>query len=390
MLDIKKRLEELERQRLSPFACLSETARRRRPETRQGHRTDFAVDADRILHSRAYTRYIDKTQVFYLVNNDHITHRVLHVQLVSKIARTIGRVFALNEDLIEAIALGHDIGHPPFGHDGEAILHELAVQHGLESFQHNLQSVRLLEKIEQQGRGCNLTVQVLDGILCHDGEIHNRTLAPQGPVSFDHFDEKYRAKTVNRHTPLLPMTMEGCVVRLADTISYIGRDIEDAIELGLIQRDHIPARCQQVLGRTNGTIVYSLVADLLAGGCEGEIGFSEEVSAALVELKRFNYQHIYLNTALKPDADQVRHCFQTMFTAYLGQLESRDTDAAIYQKFMSFRLKSDVDYALFVIDYIAGMTDDFFLAEGAKLGCDIRGLSSRNDRPSLKKGNESR
>lgn len=368
---IKKQLESLERQRLSPYACLSETAQRRRPETRQGHRPDFAVDADRILHSRAYTRYIDKTQVFYLVKNDHISHRVLHVQLVSKIARTIGRVFALNEDLIEAISLGHDIGHPPFGHDGEAILHELALEHGLPSFQHNLHSVRLVEVLEHGGKGCNLTVQVLDGILCHDGEIHNRTLRPNGEISFAHFDEKCQTKGHDRRAALVPMTMEGCVVRLADTISYIGRDIEDAIELGLIKRADIPQRCQQVLGRTNGTIVYSLVADLLAGGCEGEIGFSAEISDALGELKKFNYQRIYLNSVIKPDPHKVKSCFRALFDYYLAQLIQEQHDSVIYKKFSRLQEILPLSPENFVIDFIAGMTDDFFLAAGAKVGCAI-------------------
>ena len=375
LAQIKKRLESEERHRLSPLACLSETAVRREPELRQGHRPDFAVDTDRILHSRAYTRYIDKTQVFYLVKNDHITHRVLHVQLVSKIARTIGRVFSLNEDLIEAIALGHDIGHPPFGHDGEAILHTLAQQHGLPSFQHNLHSVRLLEKLEQHGKGCNLTVQVLDGILCHDGEIHNRSLRPQGDISFGHFEEKCQAKAEDRSVALLPMTMEGCVVRLADTISYIGRDIEDAIELGLVQREDIPPLCQQVLGQTNGTIVYTLVADLVKGGCEGEIGFSPEISAALVQLKKFNYQHIYLNSAIKPDLQAVRHGFAALFDRYLEQLHNQESASVIFQKFHDTIGQGQRAPQRFVLDFIAGMTDDFFLVVAAKVGCKVRSTS---------------
>ncbi len=138
-------LNTAEQNRFSPAACLSRDGVRRKPETRQGYRQPFAQDADRILHSRAYTRYIDKTQVFSLIDNDHITHRVLHVQMVSRIARTVGRFLALNEDLIEAIALGHDIGHPPFGHEGERILDKLCRAHGLSGFQHNVQSVQFLD-----------------------------------------------------------------------------------------------------------------------------------------------------------------------------------------------------------------------------------------------------
>ena len=244
LLEIKKHLDQREEEILSPFAALSKNAIRRRPDERvtKGHRQNFSIDSDRILHSLAYTRYVDKTQVFYLIDHDHITHRVLHVQLLSKIARTIGRFLHLNEDLIEAIALGHDIGHPPFGHDGERILSEICLKHGLGHFLHNVQSVRFLDLIERKGRGWNLSLQVLDGILCHDGETHKEGLVPNRGKSFDDLDREMRQKTENPELELTPMTLEGCVVRLADTISYIGRDIEDAIRLNLIKREEIPKR----------------------------------------------------------------------------------------------------------------------------------------------------
>jgi len=178
--ELRIRLDRNEKGRLSPWACLSQEAVRREDEVKvqRGHRQDFSLDTDRILHSLSYSRYIDKTQVFYLIKNDHITHRVLHVQLVSKIARTIGRLLSLNEDLIEAIALGHDIGHAPFGHDGERFLSELSLKHHMGHFCHNIQGVRSLEKIERKGKGWNLSLQVLDGILCHDGELHSQALHP--------------------------------------------------------------------------------------------------------------------------------------------------------------------------------------------------------------------
>ena len=149
LLDQKERLDGFEQNHLSGYATLSRDGIRRHQQGQTGHRQAFALDADRILHSKAYTRYIDKTQVFYMVSNDHITHRVLHVQLVSKIARTIGRFLRLNEDLIEAIALGHDIGHPPFGHDGEKVLSVLCSEHGFPPFQHNVQSIHFLEHLER-------------------------------------------------------------------------------------------------------------------------------------------------------------------------------------------------------------------------------------------------
>lgn len=376
LLALKDQLDALEAGSLSPFASLSREGARRRPEDGQDedHRQPFAVDGDRVLHSRAYTRYIDKTQVFYMVENDHITHRVLHVQLVAKIARTIGRYLRLNEDLIEAIALGHDIGHPPFGHDGEKVLDALCREHGLPSFQHNLQSVRFLERIERQGRGWNLTLQTLDGIMCHDGEIHNRSLAPQPGKTFADFDRQGAAKAQDHRQELVPMTMEGCVVRFADTIAYIGRDIEDAIELKLISRDDIPFRCQELFGRTNGRMVYRLVTDLIAGGLEdGAIAFSEEVSEGLKELKAFNYERIYLNPAIKKGLARITTCYRVLFASCLDQFARQERQAEIYANFLNEQGRGYVEGqqpAVMVRDFIAGMTDAYFLRQARLLGCE--------------------
>ncbi|GAF84555.1 unnamed protein product, partial [marine sediment metagenome] len=300
--DIKQHLHLLEKDRLSPYATLSIQAVRRRDEQEviDGHRENFSVDADRILHSLAYSRYIDKTQVFYLVKNDHITHRVLHVQLVSKIGRTIGRLLRLNEDLIEAVALGHDIGHAPFGHDGEGFLSDLSREYGLGNFLHNVQGVRFLEALEKKGAGWNLSLQVLDGILSHNGEVHNPALYPDSSKDFARLEDEIKKLTENPEFPIWPMTIEGCVVRMADTISYIGRDIEDAIRLGLIKRNEIPVDCRRRLGETNGTIVYTLVEDLISESLEKPtISFSTEVAEALKKLKDFNQEFIYAHTKTK-------------------------------------------------------------------------------------------
>ncbi len=373
LLAMKELLDQREAERLSSLACLSRAGVRRRPEEVGGHRQAFAVDSDRILHSRAYARYIDKTQVFYLVKNDHITHRVLHVQLVSKIARTIGRFLGLNEDLIEAVALGHDLGHPPFGHDGERLLDQLCRAHGLPSFQHNLQSVVFLERLERQGRGLNLTLQVLDGIMGHDGEIHNRKLKPERDKSFADFDRELAAKAADPKLELVPMTLEGCVVRLSDTIAYIGRDIEDAIELKLIGREEIPAECGEILGRSNGKIVYRLVADLIKGGAENdEIAFSPPVSEALRQLKKFNYERIYLNPAIKQGLELIEACYRRLFAQYLDDL-ARDRPSSPF--FAEFLASQSPDYrettppAAIARDFIAGMTDDYFLRQAASCGC---------------------
>jgi dGTPase len=355
--------------------CLSEHATRnagaiRREEEElltEGYRQAFSVDVDRILYSRAYARYIDKTQVFYLIRNDHITHRVLHVQLVSKISRTIGRLLGLNEDLIEAMALGHDIGHTPFGHDGERFLSEICVEHGIGAFLHNVQSVQFLDLVERKGRGWNLCLQTLDGILCHDGEVHNQVLAPRPEKTFDQLEAEMRAKKSNPQGELIPMTLEGCVVRMADTVAYIGRDIEDAIRLGLIRRDDIPAECARILGNSNGTIVFNLVTDILRNShARGHVQFSPEISDALRRLKQFNLERIYLNPRMKPHTPIIRDLFRRLFEGYLDDFDRQRTESVIFKGFlngMSENYTRRHQPAEIVRDFIAGMTDQYFLSQ---------------------------
>lgn len=379
LLEVLKTLDEQEEERLHPAATKSNSGIRRLNESYKNYRQNFGLDADRILHSRAYIRYIDKTQVFSLISNDHITHRVLHVQLVARIARTIGRFLGLNEDLIEAIALGHDIGHPPFGHDGETFLSELCKERGLPPFQHNIQSIRFLDKLERKGKGWNLTLQVLDGILCHDGEVHSDKLCPIPLNSFDEFDLKLNKKSKDPAAEIIPATPEGCVVRIADTIGYIGKDIEDAIILGLIQRDEIPQNCQSLLGTTNGTIVYSLVTDLIGNSTSSEtsfenIGFSEEISLALKELKAFNYERIYLAPTTKEQNPLIQNCYRKLFDYYLTCIDKKEDSfpdevdlmsdiTPIFEKTYSPEER--------VRDFIAGMTDDYFLKQAERIGCQI-------------------
>ena len=367
LFEIRSQLDDKEESRLSPYACLSRSAKRRREEDKvlMGHRQNFALDTDRILHSLAYSRYIDKTQVFYLIKNDHITHRVLHVQLVSKIARTIGRLLGLNEDLLEAIALGHDIGHTPFGHDGERFLSELTQQYGVGPFLHNIQGVRFLEEIERKGKGWNLSLQVLDGILCHDGEIHSQALCPDQDKDFSVLDRQIREKEKNPAMDLSPMTLEGCVVRMADTISYVGRDIEDAIRLGLIKRKDLPEDCKAVLGDTNGTIVYTLVEDLVAKSLGKPcVSFSEEKGDALKHLKAFNNDRIYTSSKVKEQTPKIKLMFEQLFVLYLRDLKSGNRESYIYREFLEGMAP---DYtrktppAGIVRDFIAGMTDEYFL-----------------------------
>ena len=362
-------LDRREKEYLSPLAALNGNAQRRLVEepSVRGYRQAFSQDVDRILHSRAYTRYIDKTQVFYLIENDHITHRVLHVQLVSKIARTIGRFLGLNEDLIEAIALGHDIGHTPFGHDGEAFLSRLCRAKGIGDFYHNIQSVQFLDKVERKGEGWNLCLQTLDGILCHDGEIHDRLLKPKRDKTFDSLEKEIAQKKNYPETVLVPMTLEGCVVRMADTIGYIGRDLEDAIRLNMIRRDDLPLDITLLLGNSNGTIVYRLVTDIIEQSYQNPyITYSSEVSDALLQLKKFNLERIYLNPKIKQHTNKIKILFELLFHQYLEDLRTENRSSAIFCNFLediSDIYTRNHRSEEIVRDFIAGMTDRFFLRQ---------------------------
>jgi len=367
LVKLKAILDQHEIEMLSSRATRNAQGIRRVPDERHdaSYRLAFSVDVDRILHSLAYARYIDKTQVFYLVKNDHITHRVLHVQLVSKIGRTIGRFLGLNEDLIEGIALGHDIGHPPFGHDGERFLSEICQNNGIGPFQHNLQSVQFLEKVERKGKGWNLCLQTLDGILSHDGEMHSERLLPETGKTFAELDAQIAAKRADSRTALKPMTLEGCLVRMADTVSYVGRDIEDAIRLGLIRRADLPRPAVEVLGQTNGTIVYNLVTDIIRNSYQKPyIAFSPEVSDALLELKAFNLEYIYLNPKIKQHTLRIKELFELLFEKYLADIQNQRKSSVIFRQFLKDMTQDYTQQhqpAEIVRDFISGMTDQYFL-----------------------------
>lgn len=367
--DLQPLLDKIEQNALRSLACSSRAAVRRHPESRSHneYRQAFSQDADRILNSLAFTRYIDKTQVFSLIRNDHLTHRVLHVQLLSRVARTIGRHLQLNQDLIEAAALGHDIGHPPFGHDGERFLSRLTRANQAGYFHHNVQSIQFLDKIERNGAGWNLSLQTLDAILCHDGETHVRKLFPQGPRTFDDLDVMIQRFLETEQIGFSPMTLEGCVVRMADTISYIGRDLEDGIRLGLITRDQIPDTCRNILGITNGTIVFNLVTDLIATSLDQPfIGFSDEVADALETLKAFNYRHIYKNPAIKQHLGNISIIYDHLFHQYLTDLEKDNPSSVIFTQFlagMSDTYRDTHSLPQIVRDFISGMTDSYFLRQ---------------------------
>ena len=323
----------------------------------------FFYDANEILQLLSYTRYIDKTQVFTEAGNDNVTKRVLHVQLVSKIGRTIGRYLNLNEDLIEAIALGHDVGHVPFGHVGEYILNKISLANNEGYFMHNVQSVRNFMVLENNGQGVDLSVQVLDGILCHNGEIIEGIYVPVNKTKQQFLDE-YNSCYVDKNVSLklAPMTLEGCVVRISDVVAYIGRDFEDAITLGILKRDDLPHHIKEVLGNTNSEIVNTIVDDIISNSYEKNyIKMSKKVYEALEEFKKFNYTNIYNKAHTPDDINEYEKMFNGLFKFYLDNFEGSND---LHDKFlisMSDEYKNNNTKARIIIDYIAGMTDNYFI-----------------------------
>lgn len=355
---------------LSEFACKSKDAIfiKENNEKDNEIRPVFFRDADRIMHSLTYTRYIDKTQVYSFVQNDHITHRVLHVQLVSKIARMIGKALNLNEDLIEAIALGHDVGHTPFGHKGEQFLDKICRKEEIGCFKHNAQSVRCLKDIEEIG----LSLQTLDGILAHNGELLQDKYEPKlktkeqflNELEQSFKDEKYSKKIV-------PMTLEGCVVRVCDIIAYIGRDIEDAIIVGSIKREDIPKEITDVLGNNNSTIVDTIAKDIIQNSIgKNYLCFSKDIFDALIKLKKWNSKNIYNSKEACKNQEIIREYFMKLYLVYLryitpGNNEENESKDRLYEfineRSMEYRMNTSLKRM--IIDYMAGQTDHYFLRE---------------------------
>jgi dGTPase len=350
---------------------------RRKPPTERelsDLRTPYAIDCDRILYSKAYSRYIDKTQVFWLLKNDHVTHRVLHVQLVSRIARTIGQKLSLDPDFLEAASLGHDLGHPPFGHDGERFLSELCREAGIGGFVHAVMSLRFLEGLENRGMGLNLTLGVLDAVLCHDGESDFSSLRPApGTGDFAELDRRASARQLDPFREIPPMTREGCVVRLSDVISYVGRDLEDAVLMGVVDRADVPRQVKETLGETCGTIVYRLVDDLLKTSLDdpGLTAFSPEVGAALKTLKDFNRARIYYDPGVKRDREKIKTLFRIFFESFTGEFEAPGgPKTRMLRSFLDHldeRYREETGPAEKARDFIAGMTDEFFCSAAQDL-----------------------
>ena len=337
-------------------------------EESQDIRTPFFRDTDRILYTLAYSRYCDKTQVFSYKDNDHITKRMMHIQYVSKIARTIGRYLNLNEDLIEAAGLGHDLGHTPFGHVGEAILNDISLKNGCGYFNHNIHSVRLLMNIEDHGNGKNITLQTLDAIMCHNGEFVLGKYTPR-PKTKEEFLQEYELSYSDKSIikKLVPMTLEGCVVRVSDLIAYLGRDIEDAIRMGLVSFEDIPESITKVLGKSNREIVNTIIMDILKNSTgKNYIELSPEVYKAIKDLKDYNYEHIYKLAYSKEERKSLEEMITSLFYKYVNDLKENNPESNIvssYMTNMSADYKNSNSFERIAIDYIAGMTDDYIKKE---------------------------
>lgn len=312
-----------EERELSPRAAFSSKTRgRKKPEPDDGLRTDYQRDRDRIIHSKAFRRLMHKTQVFIAPEKDHYRTRLTHALEVAQISRTVARALRLNEDLTEAIALGHDLGHTPFGHIGEEALTECLREVGSEKqvFRHNEQSVRVVEVIENKGRGLNLTYEVIDGILNHTGEN-------------------------------LPCTLEGQIVRIADRIAYVNHDIDDSIRAGVIQPGDLPDEPISVLGRTHGKRIDTAVRDMVRAS-EGSdvIRLSDEVRQALEALRDWLFEAVYLNREAKSEDGKAKKMLKLLFFHYYENPDELPEE---------FQPRPGEDRAVRVCDYVAGMTDRY-------------------------------
>lgn len=369
-MDIKKRMLKGECN-LEDYACYDKEAIRLSSDD-WDVRGEYFRDSDRIIYSKSYFRYMDKTQVFTDKKNDHISRRMSHVQMVSKIARTIGRALNLNEDLIEAIALGHDLGHVPFGHLGESFLNEISLQHNEGIFMHNVQSVRDLMVLENNGCGLNLTIQVLDGILCHNGELVLDKYSPVFKNKDKFLDDYYNCyKSVDNIINLRPMTLEGCVVRISDVISYLGKDIEDAVMLGVLSKNMLPESIISILGDNNSSIINTIVMDIIENSIDKPyITMSKYINKAICDLKDFNYENIYNKIYTADYKNHIRKMFRVVFDSNLEYLKSNNIDTNIFKVYLnemdSGYIKNNSPERI-VIDYIAGMTDDYFFKEYNKI-----------------------
>lgn len=315
---IREMTEQIEEKILSPYAQLaSRSAGRKRPEPDCDIRTCFQRDRDRIIYSKAFRRLKHKTQVFISPEGDHYRTRLTHTLEVSQIARTIARSLRLNEDLTEAIALGHDLGHTPFGHAGERVLQEICPL----GFRHNEQSVRVVEILEKNRKGLNLTFEVCDGILCHTGDKEAGTL-------------------------------EGRIVRFADRIAYINHDIEDAIRGGVISQKELPKSCLKVLGNTSSERINNMISNIIENSANTiNIRMSNEFQEATDNLRNFMYQRVYVGSIAKVEEGKAENMIRQLYRKLLQNPE------LLPEEYFSVAEKDGIHRV--VCDYIAGMSDRY-------------------------------
>lgn len=328
-MSIREKIEQNEKKTLMRYACFSDSSRGRKNfEAEDEIRTKFMLDRDRIIHSKSFRRLKHKTQVYIKTWGDHYRTRLTHTLEVNQIARTIGKALGLNEDLIEAIALGHDIGHVAFAHNGEEVLDKLLPG----GFRHNENSVRVLTKIEMQGKGLNLTEEVLNGILCHSGFSKNNIKA---------------------------FTLEGQIVRYSDKIAYVNHDIDDSIRAGLLKDKDIPKELLKSLGETNSIRIGNLVKDCIYSTIKNiekgiiEISLSHEIENSLCGLRDFMFEYIYKGDILKVERDKAKFVLEQVYSYFLKNPHKLPD---FYQEI----IKAEGLHQG-VADYIAGMSDDYCL-----------------------------
>ncbi len=341
----------------------------RQSERKNDMRSAYYRDTTAIIHSSPFRRLKHKTQVFFAPSNDHICTRIEHVLHVASIASAICQGLNLNTDLAWAIGMGHDLGHTPFGHVGEKIINSLMEEKGLTNFEHEINSLRIVDFLALNGRGLNLTYAVRDGIVSHNGETFLQTILP------DH-QQKNLSQIVTRKQ-LIPSTWEGVVVRFSDQIAYLGRDFEDACRLSVIDKNDLPCIVSSTLGETNSKIIDTLVQDIIAHSKpETGITFSDDIFAAVNEFKRFNYENIYLSPMLKGYKDYFTRLL-SLISDYLYNLFSTYTfNTELYMReknmlsigFSNYLVDMrsgyedhDGNFDRLIFDYIAGMSDNFAL-----------------------------
>ncbi|WP_302669273.1 deoxyguanosinetriphosphate triphosphohydrolase family protein [Eubacterium sp. AF15-50] len=364
-------LDDRKNHRDNPYAFSNEDVLRRNMSHDKNKllRPAFVRDCEKIMHLPMYNRYADKTQVFSLYKNDDISRRSSHVQLVSRIARNIGSLLGLNTDLIESISLGHDIGHTPFGHAGERKLNELYFGSMGRYFNHNVHSVRVLDKIFPQ----NLSMQTLDGILCHNGEMELEKYMPRKYADFKIFDEKveecYKDMDANRR--LVPATLEACVMRISDIIAYLGKDRQDAQKLGLFEKE--PDFFGGKIGNTNAEIINNMIVNIVENSYgKNYLKMDKDYFEAFSQGKKENYEMIYGNVKVgKVYEEEINPMMEEIYLRLIKDAKSHNKESVLYKHHIAYVKKmtgyySDVDYEEntpddIVVDYIASMTDDYFV-----------------------------